>query len=250
MEVSHTTFHSYVAVWNANIGARFLDIGLAPRVRHSFHALALDEHRSSFYPSLWWKHPEATYKKGKKSIEPELIQCWFLGHHGDVGGGSKNHKISNLALGWMIDQCTSRNLLDFDIRYIDPKIYLCETRWLILEGFYRYLKEITASTRDPADLLWGTNKDPFYAGFIPSAMWTVVGSRLRMPGREPIPVAIRPGSKTCEYIHYSVRQKMEEGFNSLHTNSDCNVCIAKDFPSPSKAMEGFDYDWEQKAWVS
>jgi uncharacterized protein (DUF2235 family) len=92
----------------------FLDIGLAPRVRYSFHALALDEHRSTFYPTIWWKHPDAHYERGKKIIYPELQQCWFPGHHGDVGGGSDDRKISNLSLAWMIDQCSSRDLLDFD----------------------------------------------------------------------------------------------------------------------------------------
>jgi len=84
----------------------FLDIAMPSRVEYAFQALSLDEHRSTFYPTLWWKHPNAQFKKGKKTVIPELIQCWFPGHHGDVGGGSSDRKISNLSLAWMVDECS------------------------------------------------------------------------------------------------------------------------------------------------
>lgn len=50
-------------------------------VEHAFHALGLDEHRSSFYPTLWWLHPDAQWTRSTdgKNIKPEMIQCWFPG---------------------------------------------------------------------------------------------------------------------------------------------------------------------------
>ena len=95
-----------------------------------------------------------------------LIQCWFPGHHNELGGQAPGRKISNLALAWLVDQCMSRKLLNFDMEF---------------------LKEYVASTRNKPEPNWMANQDPFYGGILPSAMWTILGSRVRKPGREPIP---------------------------------------------------------------
>jgi len=196
---------------------KFLDTQLPLRVEHAFHALGLDEHRSSFYPTLWWLHPDAKYTRSSdgKVIKPELLQCWFPGHHSDVGGGDSDHKIPNLALVWMLDQIISRGLLDFNIDFI---------------------KKICANTRNNADPGWTNNKDPFYSSFVPTILWSLLGSRLRTPGRDPIPTGpngVEPGSKTNETMHFSVREKMLETKLS----------------PPSKALKGYQYDKKQKAWT-
>jgi len=151
-----------------------------------------------------------------------MVQCWFPGHHSDVGGGNPDHKIPNLALVWMVDQCMSRGLLDFNVDFV---------------------KKICIGTRNNADPNWTANKDPFYSSFLPTILWSLLGSRLRTPGRDAIPTGpngVKPGSKTNEVVHFSVREKMEE--------------IAKPgakapLPVPSKAMEGYEWDPKSRAWV-
>src|SRR5262245_15503931 len=59
---------------------RFHDTELSRLVRNAFHALAIDEQRGPFVPSLWeWP---------KRDIENQIVeQVWFPGVHSNVGGG-------------------------------------------------------------------------------------------------------------------------------------------------------------------
>lgn len=74
---------------------RFHNTGLAPIVTHAFHAIAIDEMRSSFSPTLWTTCPPTV---------SELKQVWFTGVHADVGGGYKETELSDCTLKWMIEQ--------------------------------------------------------------------------------------------------------------------------------------------------
>ncbi|KAF9465791.1 hypothetical protein BDZ94DRAFT_305413 [Collybia nuda] len=66
-------------------------------VQHAFHALALDECRRPFSPTLWYL---------PKTSNTVLEQCWFAGAHSNVGGGYADTALSDLALAWMIDRCS------------------------------------------------------------------------------------------------------------------------------------------------
>jgi uncharacterized protein (DUF2235 family) len=57
----------------------FLDTPLHPCIKNAYQALALDEKRAQFPPTLWTSAPTAG-----QTIE----QAWFAGCHGDVGGGT------------------------------------------------------------------------------------------------------------------------------------------------------------------
>lgn len=58
-------------------------------IEHAYHALAVDERRKAFRPTLWYipKDMPARLAKENKTI-PELKQVWFPGVHINVGGGS------------------------------------------------------------------------------------------------------------------------------------------------------------------
>ena len=73
---------------------RFHDTSLSPLVDHACQALAIDEMRMNFQPTLWTAHDAA---------HPDCRQQWFAGGHGDVGGGYKETGLSDVALQWMID---------------------------------------------------------------------------------------------------------------------------------------------------
>ena len=45
---------------------------------YAFQALAIDETRLTFPPTIWHKNSEGPAK--------ELQQCWFPGVHRDIGG--------------------------------------------------------------------------------------------------------------------------------------------------------------------
>ncbi|MDM0013683.1 DUF2235 domain-containing protein [Variovorax sp. J22P168] len=67
----------------------FADLALSPKVRRGFHAIAIDEQRGDFVPTLW---------DARDGVE----QRWFCGAHGDVGGGYPTQDLSGYALDWMV----------------------------------------------------------------------------------------------------------------------------------------------------
>ena len=77
---------------------RFHDTKLGDHVRHARQALAIDEMRGPFMPTLWSNLDEVG---GGRTAR----QVWFPGDHCDVGGGHDRTGLSDAALRWMIDEC-------------------------------------------------------------------------------------------------------------------------------------------------
>lgn len=94
--------------WLPRRGA-FHDTELSSWVKGAFQALAIDEQRSVFRPTLWHQQPDAAMKG------QELKQVWFAGVHKDVGGGYPERGLPDIALLWMIQQA-SRYGLEFGPR--------------------------------------------------------------------------------------------------------------------------------------
>lgn len=69
----------------------FADQKLHRRVRHGRHALAIDERRGDFLPTLWQE---------RSGVE----QVWFAGVHADVGGGYPERELADISLDWMLDE--------------------------------------------------------------------------------------------------------------------------------------------------
>jgi uncharacterized protein (DUF2235 family) len=71
----------------------FHDTRLSRSVRHAYHAVAIDERRRPFRPTLWERQRDA----GDQVLE----QVWFAGVHCDVGGGYRDPELSEIPLLWM-----------------------------------------------------------------------------------------------------------------------------------------------------
>src|SRR4051794_8905278 len=71
----------------------FHDPKLSRYVRNAFHAVAIDERREPFKPTLWDRQPDAT--------DQTLEQVFFAGAHCDVGGGYRDPALSEIPLLWM-----------------------------------------------------------------------------------------------------------------------------------------------------
>ncbi|KAK1718989.1 hypothetical protein BDP67DRAFT_394066 [Colletotrichum lupini] len=80
------------------LSSSFLYLDVNPKVDYAFHALALDEWRTAFKPTLWGKD---------NNTHTQLRQVWFPGSHSNVGGGFEDQQIATIALAWMADQLTS-----------------------------------------------------------------------------------------------------------------------------------------------
>ena len=91
----------------------FVDTMVSPNVQHAFHALALDEHRLPFTPTIW------ETPKDRKDLD--LKQCWFPGAHANVGGGYPDTMSADITLVWMISQMIKEKIISkggFDMDYI------------------------------------------------------------------------------------------------------------------------------------
>jgi uncharacterized protein (DUF2235 family) len=108
---------------------QFLNTGIRVSNKRAFHALAIDEHREAFAPTLW------TVDYDQTSSEPhhrrtlfQVEQRWFVGSHGNVGGGCVNDPLAQLPLKWMMDRASESGLafrreLELDVLASPPGIF-------------------------------------------------------------------------------------------------------------------------------
>ena len=86
----------------------FLDTNLRVSETFAFHAVAVDEHRESFSPTLWTKYipkdPTATVVPPRPLSQVE--QRWFVGAHANVGGGYANDSLYEQPLKWMAEKAS------------------------------------------------------------------------------------------------------------------------------------------------
>lgn len=85
---------------------QFHDCTLAGNVLCARHAIALDERRASFTPTLWIDPAtNAPYANSGR-----VCQLWFPGVHCDVGGGYSACGLSDITLKWMLDEAAAQGL--------------------------------------------------------------------------------------------------------------------------------------------
>lgn len=109
---------------------RFHDTGLSGHVTHAYQAIAINELRKNFTPTLWYQNENA--------VGQQLEQRWFVGAHSDVGGGRPNAALSNIPLDWMIKKATHAGLSVASPRLdLDPFGPIHESR----SGAYRLIRE-------------------------------------------------------------------------------------------------------------
>jgi len=110
--------------WNMRRKYAFHDTSLGHGIDHAFHALAIDERRAPFAPTLW-RQPAGESLPATDSAEPGLEgpvveQVWFPGVHSDVGGGYADNHLARLPLDWMIRRADQATGLAFHHEPADP----------------------------------------------------------------------------------------------------------------------------------
>ncbi|KAF2281208.1 uncharacterized protein EI97DRAFT_409825 [Westerdykella ornata] len=134
----------------------FHNVRLNEHYEHAFHALALDERRKAFRPTLWYI-PKELVDSGKPV--PELKQVWFPGVHINCGGGSDDaitdmkgdlEHLSMATFCWML-QCIAPYLT------IDPVAFDAS-----MSRYLRWLNSIryACTTVHPTWLTWAKSKVP------------------------------------------------------------------------------------------
>jgi len=88
----------------------FLETDLRINQTHAYHALAIDEHREAFAPTLWVKRTRAGVESYADRDIGHVEQRWFVGAHADVGGGYDNGLLAQPSLIWMIQKAQAHGL--------------------------------------------------------------------------------------------------------------------------------------------
>jgi hypothetical protein len=90
----------------------YLHTGLRIHIQNGYHALAIDEHREDFAPTLWDvrhpKDPNAIIAAPRSIASVE--QRWFVGAHANVGGGYATDLLAQAPLRWMMTKAQLNGL--------------------------------------------------------------------------------------------------------------------------------------------
>ena len=92
----------------------FLDVNLRQSQKNVFHALAIDENRKVFDATLLTQYVPGSdltvpFKSPRELCSVE--QRWFVGSHGNVGGGSYDDLLAQLPLRWLMGKAEQHKLL-------------------------------------------------------------------------------------------------------------------------------------------
>jgi uncharacterized protein (DUF2235 family) len=122
---------------------KYHDVELNSQVQHAFHALAIDERRKAFLPTLW--HRPA----GWTGV---LEQAWFAGVHSNVGGSYSPDGLANEALHWIVEKAESLGL-EVDSKYL-AHFWPCFNSVLnnSMKGFYKIMgSHVRPVAQSPTD---------------------------------------------------------------------------------------------------
>ncbi|MEZ5472415.1 MAG: DUF2235 domain-containing protein [Marinicella sp.] len=104
----------FLGVWDTvlSLGGRFIPVqnrryflkkSPAKCVANARQALAIDEKRADFKPSIW-------VRPNDEAIATQTLkQMWFAGVHSNVGGGYANDGLANISFHWMTDELLEVN---------------------------------------------------------------------------------------------------------------------------------------------
>ena len=145
---SHETRIRFVGVWDTvgslgvpRVGPRWLDFlnqrwsfhdtELTSRVDVGCQALAVDERRRPFEPTVWSPRSE--------ELEQRVEQVWLAGSHSDVGGGYADRELADLGYWWLGERAADAGLA------LDPPPGPRDPAWTLgrlhdsRTGFFRLL---------------------------------------------------------------------------------------------------------------
>jgi len=122
----------------------FHNPNLSKIYRHAFHALAVDEHRGAFKPTLWTLYqPETDPTPPKIPALEHCEQRWFPGAHSDVGGGCAND-LPDAPGRWLQQKAQQLGMTYTALLPTNPAIAsatrVSDSYSDFMKGFYKVLK--------------------------------------------------------------------------------------------------------------
>lgn len=152
----------------------FHDVHLGPHVQVALHALAIDEKRPAFPPTLWEKPINQPLPPGQI-----VEQVWFAGVHSNIGGSYADSRLSDITLDWMVKRLRAHTDLEVTDAALQPgceKIEDCiqgkgvESRTLLYRSmlshafpYLRTLCNVLTPATGKMDGLLRNNLNPAYS---------------------------------------------------------------------------------------
>ena len=141
----------FIGVWDTvssvamNAGKKWHSGALNPEVTYGYHALAIDEKRKDFTPSLWLDD-QANLAPGQV-----IEQVWFAGVHSNVGGWYDERGLSNISLHWILNHAKRKDLKinegELKKRVANPHDKLHDSRTGIWRIRGKYIRPIAAGSK-------------------------------------------------------------------------------------------------------
>lgn len=141
-------FGGLAAFWNRQY--QFHDMKLSSLVGAARHAVASDERRVFYEPTLWDNTDILNAAQPETDTGPPFQQCWFVGDHAIVGGSAQTDALSRFAMAWVIDGAPALRFRDRMRPGLDGADHLyASPRLTDPGGFYAIAQNLLAWRRGP-----------------------------------------------------------------------------------------------------
>jgi uncharacterized protein (DUF2235 family) len=182
------------------------------RIKTVRHALAIDEHRTMFQPSLWtagqnyqyWSEQENSFV----SMPQNFKEIWFTGCHTDVGGGQPEAKsaLAKIPLEWMYHEACSKGVLG------DDAVFDLLAKGIGGRDNHHVAPDATAAINESMNWAWAIVE------FLPRRILkTSLHVRFKM-GNLYLPLFDRRKIPEGAVLHPSVQERMDRMPNYKPTN--------------------------------
>ena len=100
----------------------FHDTELSNHVLNAYHAIATNEYREPYFPTLWTRRAGSPPRPANLPVE----QRWFIGAHSDVGGGYQDGSLQTLPATWLQEKARQAGLEAGTVQRISTDYEQCE----------------------------------------------------------------------------------------------------------------------------
>lgn len=187
-----------------------------PSVARVRHAMAIDERRRMFRLSQWLPTDYVPNRfDASQTVPQDVLQVWFAGAHGDVGGGHPEAEsgLSKLSLAWMAGEAAEAGL-SIDSRILANMVE-GQTRQ---DGTLAFCRADTNGQIHPQP----TGRWKWFEYVPKRTKWREWAARrnflgVYFPQGEPRPMAPN------EWIHASVKTRMASGYAPVNLGGNATV---------------------------